>query len=108
MAIDFVSENVRTMMQAAKLAPGREADHLHPATLVRWITHGCRAPGGRRVYLRGARVGAKWVTSVEAVNEFFAALTPQPADDSAMPVRAPGRREKAAQRAGRDLESAGV
>ena len=56
--------------------PGRGTERLHPSTLLRLILKGCRAPGGRRVRLEGVRIGYRWTVTREALDAFFAAMTP--------------------------------
>jgi hypothetical protein len=109
--IDFTTEHALSLSQAARIAPGRGSAHLHPSTLTRWILRGCRTPGGRRVYLRAARVGSRWMVSRESLDEFFTALTvqtAQPANGTPPAPRTAGQRRRAAERAARELDRMGI
>jgi hypothetical protein len=75
---------------------------------LRWLTRGVRGPDGSRVYLQGVRVGGRWVTSVEALARFSAALSALPDSDAAPPIRTPHQRRAAAERAGRALDRIGI
>lgn len=72
----LAGETLLSMSAAAKLAVGRGGDKP-PAlmTLRRWITVGVRGPDGRKVRLEAYRQGWLWVTTAEALDRFFAALT---------------------------------
>jgi hypothetical protein len=110
--LDLTTEAVLSLSQAARLLPpGRGSAHVHAATLTRWILQGCRAPGGRRVCLRAARVGSRWVTSREALNEFLAALTPRHGAGPLTPdpaPRTPAQRRRASTRAEAELARLGL
>ena len=43
-------------------------------TVMAWVRSGFRRPDGSRVYLDGVKVGARWVTSREAVARFIVEL----------------------------------
>lgn len=51
---------------------------VHINTVRRWITRGVKGTRGTRVKLEAVRQGGMWVTSVEALERFAAALTGQP------------------------------
>jgi hypothetical protein len=60
-----------SLTQAAPIVrPG-----MHPATLTRWILAGVPLPDGSRLKLRAVRVGAKWMTRQDWIQEFIAAQT---------------------------------
>lgn len=48
---------------------------LDPATVNRWILVGVSLPDGSRLRLKAERVGSKWMTTEEWVNEFVEAQT---------------------------------
>jgi hypothetical protein len=78
--------------------------------LVRWIVKGVRSPSGALVRLEGLRLGDRWVTSREALQRFAEALTPcldAPQENPPNP-RAPGRRQRASERAAAELERLGI
>lgn len=72
----LAGETKLSMSAAAKLAVGRSGD-APPAlsTLRRWIERGVKARDGSRVKLEAYRQGWLWVTTAEALDRFFAALT---------------------------------
>jgi hypothetical protein len=96
------------LSRAARRIPS--ARNGRPATisrLFRWIFHGVKGPGDKRVYLEAAKLPAGWVTTPSAIGRFVKALTPHP--ESAPPVyRTPSRRQRAADRAGEELERMGI
>jgi hypothetical protein len=76
--VDLTCETPLSLDQAAKrLPPFRQGRPVNPTTVSRWITEGICLPDGRRVRLDAVRVGGRWLTSVEALNRFAAAQTPQ-------------------------------
>ena len=93
MAIDIHREHLLTFPQAAKRLPG----HPHLSTLHRWRLHGVR---GTR--LETCRIGGKRFTSREAL-ERFALATTAAADGEPVPCRTPRQRERAIERAVREL-----
>jgi len=73
MAIDLEQESYMTLARAAKMLPRvRGNKPPHPLTLYRWATKGLKAKSGHRVYLETTFVGGTRVTSVEALERFFA------------------------------------
>ena len=70
---------------------------------------------GRRVRLEAIRCGGRWLTSVDAVQRFIEAQTPDDLDPPAgvavpqSPTPRPtAKRERAADRAGRELSRLGI
>jgi hypothetical protein len=91
--LDFSAETALSLVEAARMLPrGRFNAHVHPATLTRWILRGCRTAAGDRVRLRAGRVGCRWVTSREALEDFLAALSPA-ADPTGPQTAAPTGRQ---------------
>ena len=73
MAIDLAKENCLPLAKAAKTLPRvRGNKPPHPLTLYRWATVGLKSKNGHRVYLETEFVGGTRVTSVEALERFFA------------------------------------
>jgi hypothetical protein len=65
------------LRQAANSIPGgRNGRPTHPATICRWITEGSPGPGGETVRLRAIRMGGRWLTRPEWLEEFGRRLTP--------------------------------
>jgi hypothetical protein len=109
--IDLQSEDLITLAEAMKrIPPARRGRKTHLSTLVRWITEGARAPDGTRVRLEAVRVGARWMTTIPALQRFVERLTPavdQPPAERGRP-RSPTSRERASRRAEQALEKAGI
>jgi hypothetical protein len=107
--INITSEDTLTLTQACALLPrGRNGAKPHLSTLIRWITRGAPGPDGRRVKLAAVRIGAKWITSRAALQEFATALTPLlDNEESPLPVTVK-RRSKANERTARTLEKLGI
>jgi Protein of unknown function (DUF1580) len=107
--IDVTADDTLSLAEACRLLPrGRKGTKPHLSTLVRWILHGSSAPDGRRVKLAAVRCGGKWITSRGALREFCAALTPKAGDIPTSPIRTPGQRQRASERAGKRLEGVGI
>jgi hypothetical protein len=86
--------------------PGRDGKPIHFSTVFRWVVKGVRGPAGERVRLDALRIGGRWVTSASALQRFAEALTPQ-LDGGATPAT-PTQRQRAAERAGKELEALGI
>jgi hypothetical protein len=106
--LDISTETLIAPNDIAKRIPGRGGRPTNFATIWRWIMKGATAPDGTRVRLRAARIGAKWVTSVEAVQEFLQALTPRFEDKPLQLARSASKRQAASGRARKRLVKAGV
>jgi Protein of unknown function (DUF1580) len=73
---DIFSESSISIGEAAKLFPGRRPGKtLNFSTIWRWIRGGIRTRSGQVVRLEACRLGARWVTSREAIARFSARLT---------------------------------
>jgi hypothetical protein len=75
--------------------------------MFRWAREGARGPGGQKVFLEAVRLGSRWLTSVEAIRRFAAALTP-PLAGKAPKLRTARRRCQAADKAGKKLQAMGI
>jgi hypothetical protein len=107
--MDLSTEKLLNISQAAKrFPPYRAGRPVHAATVTRWILSGIRGPGGQRIRLEAVRRPAGWLTSVEAIERFLLALTPELDGSSASTPRSPGKRERASERAGRELDRLGI
>jgi hypothetical protein len=94
-----------TLTRAARRVPRTRRDR--PVTLsclIRWITSGVIGPEGQRVKLEAARLAGRWVTSPGAIRRFVQAQTPLIDCGSPPTPRSPGKRQRASERAGEDLE----
>lgn len=108
--IDTTTESLLPLEDATRLIPAaRGGKRTHLSTILRWVLTGCKAPDGTLVCLEAIRIGARWMTTREALQRFAEALTPRidaPREKTAQGT--PARRERAAARAGRKLEAKGV
>ena len=110
--IDLATETrIPIAVAAAEMPPGRNGKKTHLSTILRWIMSGAKAPDGRRVRLEGVHIGGRWFVTRESLQRFADALTPtfpdDPADAQPAP-RSPSRRQRASERAARELEKAGI
>lgn len=103
MTLDLTTSETPIPLEAI----GRRFKVSHP-TVWRWVLRGLPGPDGQRVRLEALRVGRRWMTSLEAAQRFFAATTPDLADEPAAAPRSAGKREKAASKASRQLERLGL
>ena len=108
--IDLTTETTLSLSQAARLLPPGRGDR--PVTLscvLRWVLRGARSPSGELVRLEAVRLGGRWLTSREALQRFSEALTPDLTGGQTAPTpRSRGRRQRASERAGRELERLGL
>jgi hypothetical protein len=101
MSIDAGSETLISLSQAASTLPARRAGKRpHVSCVYRWTTTGCKG-----VVLESIQVGGTRCTSSEALARFFDALT---YGDDRPTVRSPLKRQRAAERAMRELEREGA
>jgi hypothetical protein len=104
---DLLAETTLGLSAAARrLPPLRGGRPVHAATLCRWIITGIRGPDGGRVRLEAVRVGGAWMTSLEALERFLAALSARAGDATA--PRTPGQRRRASEAAAKELKAAGI
>jgi hypothetical protein len=107
--IDLSTENAISLAAAAKLIPpGRNGKRCHLSTLLRWILTGAKNPSGAVVKLDASRLGARWVTSREAIQRFMGALTPRLDGPPAPAPRTSKARSRANARAERELTRVGI
>lgn len=89
-----------TLSQAAKIAPGRPSSNC----LWRWCRRGVLSRSGERVYLHHARVGGKVYTSKQWLEDFGQALAEADAayfrqnEDDAVPPPTSSRSKRRRQR----------
>jgi hypothetical protein len=106
--INFATETLISLSQAAQLIPGRGNRKVSPNTVWRWTRDGCRAPDGTTVKLESLRIGGRFCTSREAVARFVAATTGPVEVPPAAPIRTPAQRNRGSERAARKLAAAGI
>ena len=101
--IELNSEDVVSLTEATSLLPRRRRGKKpHVATLYRWAQRGVRG-----VRLETIQVGGTLCTSREALQRFCERLSnPEAARSSA--IRSPAARERAVDRAGRELSEVGI
>lgn len=108
--VDIFTESTLTINEACHLLPrGRKGSKPHFATVYRWIVDGVKSADGTVVKLEAARIGAKWVTSKEALTRFVDRLgRSSSANTDETPTRRPSIRQKASERAEKRLTAKGV
>lgn len=107
MSDQLAGELLINLSVAAARYPGHRGDtRLSPATLTRWILRGARSVDGRTVHLAALRCGHRWLTSHEAMSRFMEALRAEVQEQT--PARTPAQRDRAAERASRELERMGA
>jgi hypothetical protein len=78
MAIDALTETLRSFAEAARRLPAlRAGKPVNPSTLWRWTTRGIRARHGLLVRLESIKIGGTTCTSDQALQRFFHALSVQ-------------------------------
>lgn len=106
--IDLEREKALSLEDVSHLLPpNANGARVNVSTLTRWILKGINTSRGR-VKLDAARVGRRWVTSHEALARFVEQLTPQLDQAEAPAPRSPAKRERAAERAERQLQEIGM
>jgi hypothetical protein len=106
--LDLTLEKAIPLQDVAKEIPGRGGRPLNFSTVWRWVLKGCRGPDGAMVRLRAARIGGRWLTSQQALQEFLEALTPQLDAEPAPKPRNPTKRARASERARKQLTKIGI
>jgi hypothetical protein len=108
MAISLTEETLLSISQAARrLPPGRRGRPVSFACVLRWILDGIPGPDGQRVRLEAVRLGGRWLTSVEALSRFAAALTPVLREACQAPC-SPAARKRGSDRAAKELARLGM
>jgi hypothetical protein len=112
MAIDLLTETILPFGAVPHRFPylGRRGGRLHLSTVFRWWSKGIVGPDGNRVHLEGTKLGEKLVTSTEALQRFSEALTPRVEAEPTIlaPLRSPGKRRRASERAAEQLARIGI
>jgi hypothetical protein len=63
---------------------------------------------GQRLRLEAARIGGRWLTSVQALDRFIARQTPEFSDQPPVAERSVQKRESASRRAEKELKTLGA
>ncbi len=106
-----IDPDLLTISQIVARLPGsRGARRIHPATITRWILDGCPSRDGHRVKLVATRAGSRWLVRESDLQAFFDALAADPTANlsSSQSTRTPTARDKASERAARELERMGA
>jgi hypothetical protein len=108
-SIDLFSESMLALSQAARLLPpGRRGRPVSLSCVLRWVLDGVPGQDGGRVRLEAVRLGGRWVTSREALQRFAERLTPRLDSEPIPAPRTHVQRDRAAARAARELDKAGI
>jgi hypothetical protein len=98
--IDIASEHLITLQEAAdRLPASRGGKPVHWSTIWRWIKD-------RKI--EGVRIGARWVTSIEALQRHAERETLAALGAHAMTPVQTRTRQRAIQRADREAEAIGI
>lgn len=92
---------------ARRFPPTRAGRPVTLSCLLRWVLEGVKTVSGVRVHLEAARNAGRWVTSPAAIQRFIAAQNPESSEQMSV-GRSPGKRQRASERAERELEKAGI
>lgn len=87
--------------------PGQRGAKMNASTITRKILKGHVSPSGVLIRLEAVRVGNRWLTSLEALDRFVAAVTAAhlaPASEPAPPPASLGRRARAQDAASAELD----
>ncbi len=106
-AVSILRETPLSLADAAKhVPPFRKGRPVSVSCLMRWIQKGVRTPAGV-VRLEACRCGGRWITSLEALERFIAAQTPDLGQSIQLP-RTPAARRRASEQAAQALERLGI
>ena len=112
LAHQMLSESLLSLSQAARRVPPYRGRQTAPSTVFRWLTAGVKLGDGTTLRLEGLRLAGRWLVSVEGLDRFLAAQHAAccPADlaRAQTPVRTPGQRRRAAERAATCLSKYGI
>jgi Protein of unknown function (DUF1580) len=109
MSIDLRNEQTLSLSGAAKmLPPGRRGRPVNLSTIFRWIFDGIKGSDGVTIRLEAIKLGARWLTSVEALERFAEAQTPRFGEDQHQEIRTPSARKRASDQAAKALARLGI
>jgi hypothetical protein len=106
----LLAEGLLSMSAVARLLGELKGGRpVHPSTPYRWATRGIRLSNGSRLRLEAMVLSGKPVTSRAALVRFLVAQQPDDCHDTPdAPPRSPRARNKAAEKAGHELERLGL
>ncbi len=106
---DLTRETLLSLAQAARrFPPYRRGRPVNPSTIWRWCRQGVKVPGGSIVRLECCRISGRWLTSEEAISRFVSAQTPPSDVEATSTPRSAAARQRASERAARELEKIGI
>jgi hypothetical protein len=111
--IDVIHEDLLSLNEACREKVFRNSatgKPIHFSQLYRYVLNGTRAASGARVKLEAVKTPGGLRTSREAIQRFIESLTNADphAGSAPPPARSSLRRDKAIERAERELEAAGL
>src|SRR5262249_38740448 len=86
--------------------PGRLGRPVHASTIIRWILNGSRGPDGQIVRLKAVRMGGRWLTTRDWLDDYAQRMTPTYGVGS--PQSSSAARTRTAERAARELDRIGI
>jgi hypothetical protein len=102
--IDSATETLVSLADAARTLPRRRRGRaVHVSCIYRWTTTGLRG-----VVLESLQVGGSRCTSQEALQRFFMRLSEPRQVGTVVNRRTPAQRQRAVERAGRELAERGA
>jgi hypothetical protein len=109
-SLDLRNETPLSLAAAARmLPPGRRGRPVSLSCILRWVIDGVRLPDGTVLRLEASRMGGRWLTTVEAMERFADRQTPKLDGRPPAPApRTPARRQRASERAARELARVGI
>jgi hypothetical protein len=76
--------------------------------ILRWVLDGVRLKSGQKVRLEAVRLGGRWITSMEALQRFAIAQTPEPEDLARSFPFTHSARQRASARVAAELKKVGI
>lgn len=98
-----------SLSEAARRLPShRRGRPVHSSCVWRWISRGVTLPTGELVFLQAAKLSGRWLTTGPALQRFLAAQTPPVGGEAQPAPRTPAARQRASERAAKELEKIGI
>lgn len=104
----ILDQKLISLSVAARRFPGRRDENrpVNGSTIFRWVTKGVKSTSGKIVKLRATKAGSRWFTTEESLCKFCEELS---AGADVVPApRSPTARNRASERAAKELESMGA
>ncbi|MBL8800281.1 MAG: hypothetical protein JNM56_40745 [Planctomycetia bacterium] len=99
-----------TLSQLIKHSPAarRNGRPVTLPTVLRWVLDGSPGPDGKRIKLEAVRMAGRWISSCAALQRWIAAQTPLLEGEPTPVPRTPGKRQRASEKAGKQLDKVGI